>query len=125
MLKSEDIKEAIKQAALEMQWQMEENFKRKIQVKEKAKIEISTVEVVSTKWNGLIFKSIGDAELSFTLKELNDVRAEFDRYDIRVVCKYYTLFRNKESNKTGHFYFEQPINIKAGETKMISFKTNG
>jgi hypothetical protein len=125
MLKSEDIKEAIRQAVLEMQEQMEENFKRKIHVKEKAKVDVSTVEVISAKWEGLVFRSIGDAELSFTLKELNGLRVEFDRYDIRVVCKYYSLWKNKEASRAGHFYFEQPIIIQPRETKIVSFKTNG
>jgi len=125
MLKSEEIKEAIREAVIEIQKQMEENFKRKIQVNEKAKVEVSTVEVVSAKWGGLIFRSIGDVELSFTISEKNGVSVEFERYDVRVVCKYSSFFRNKEANGIGHFYFDRPVIVEAGETKTVSFKTNG
>jgi len=125
MLKNDDVKEAIRQAVLEMQRQMEESLKRKIQVKEKAKVDVSTVEVISARWEGLVFRSIGDVELSFTISEHNGLSVEFDRYDIQVICKYYSLWKNKEASRAGHFYFEQPIIIEPRETKIISFKTNG
>lgn len=125
MLKNDEIKKAIKEAVLETQKQMQENFKRKLEVKEKGKVEVSTVEVVSARWDGWVFRSIGDVELSFTVKELNGLSVEFGRYDIRVVCKYYSLFSNSEASKTGHFYFEPPVTVEPGETKVVSFKTNG
>lgn len=125
MLKNDDFKDAIKIAVLEMQKQMEDNFKRKIQVKEKAKVDISTIEIESARWEGLVFRSIGDVELSFTISEHNGLSVEFDRYDIQVICKYYSLLKNREASKKGHFYFEQPIIIRCGETKLVKFKTNG
>jgi len=125
MMKDNGVKEAIREAVLEMQRQMEQNFIRKMTVREKAKVDISTVEVISARWEGLVFRSIGDAELNFTISETSGLSVEFDRYDIRVACKYYSLFRNKEASKTGHFYFEEPITVEPGQTKLVSFKTNG
>jgi len=125
MMKDNGVKEAVKEAVLEMQKQMEQNFIRRMIVKEKAKVDISTVEVISARWEGLVFRSIGDAELTFTISETNGLSVEFDRYDIRVACKYFSLFRSKEASKTGHFYSEEPINVEPGQTKLVSFKTNG
>ena len=125
MMKDNGVKEAIREAVLEMQRQMEQNFIRRMTVREKAKVDISTVEVISARWEGLVFRSIGDAELNFTISETSGLSVEFDRYDIRVACKYYSLFRNKEASKTGHFYFEEPITVEPGQTKLVSFKTNG
>ena len=42
-----------------------------------------------------------------------------------MVCKYYSLLKNREASKKGHFYFQQPITIRSGETKLVKFKTNG
>ncbi len=72
MLKIEDIKEAIRKRVLEAQKQMEEKFNQKIQVKEKAKVKVSTIEILSAKWNGWIFSSIGDVEISFTPEEIEE-----------------------------------------------------
>jgi Arc/MetJ-type ribon-helix-helix transcriptional regulator len=125
MMKRDSVKEAVREAVLEMQNQMEKNFIRKMEVKEKAKISISTVEVVSAKWDGLIFRSIGDMELRFTIRESNGLSVEFDRYDVRVVCKYSSLFGSKEASRIGNFYFENPILVEPSETKLVKFKTNG
>lgn len=125
MLKNDDVKDAIRLAVLQMQMQMEESLKRKIQVKEKAEVDISTVEIESARWEGLVFRSIGDVELSFTISETNGLSVEFNSYDVQVICKYYSLLKNREASKKGHFYFQQPITIKPREAKLVKFKTNG
>ena len=125
MMKRDGVKEAVREAVLEMQDQMEQNFIRKMEVKEKAKVSISTVEVVSARWDGLVFRSISDMELRFTIRESNGLSVEFDRYDIRVVCKYHSLFNSKEASRIGNFYFENPILVEPSDAKLVKFKTNG
>ena len=64
-------------------------------------------------------------ELSFAISETNGLGVEFDSYDVQVVCKYYSLLKNREASKMGHFYFEQPIVVQPRETKVVRFRTNG
>jgi hypothetical protein len=125
MMKRDTVKEAVREAVLEMQDQMEKNFIQKMKAEEKAKVSISTVEVVSAKWDGLVFRSISDMELRFTIRESNGLSVEFDKYDIRVVCKYHSLFGSKEASRIGNFYFENPILVEPSDTTLVKFKTNG
>lgn len=122
--KKKSVKEVVKEAHTEAVRKAEEAFIKKVQPKPKAKVEMSSVEVVSADWNGVLFKRVGDIKLRFSIREGNGLGVEFYKYHVRVICTYSGLFGSCEATRTGTFFFQEPLKVEPSELKEVFLNTS-
>jgi len=115
-----EVKEAITKAQAETARKSEETLIKKISPKPRARVEMSSIEVISADWNGVLFKKVGDIKLRFSLKETNGISVSFDQYYARVICTYSGLLGTKEATRTGKFFFRNPLKLEPLELKDVS-----
>lgn len=115
------ILDAIDESQKQSAKKAEEALLQKIKPKPRAKVEMSSIEVITADWHdgSLLKRVIGDVKLRFTLREANGVGAEFDKYHVTVACTYTGLLKTSETSKTGTFFFQEPLKINALELKEV------
>lgn len=123
-VKKKEIQEAVKKAQEESARKAEETLVRKIQLKPKANVEMSSIEVVSADWHGILFQKVGDIKLRFTMRENSGIGVEFDTYYVRVICTYSGLLGTKRATRTGKFFFQDPMKLEPLEVKDVHLDMN-
>ncbi len=118
------IQEAVREAHKESVRRAEEALIAKIKPQPRAKVEMSSIEVISADWNGIVFKKVGDIKLRFSVKESNGLGVEFDKYNVRVICTYSGLFGTSEASRTGTFFFKETLKISPLELKDVFLDTS-
>lgn len=123
-VKKPSILDAVDEAQKQSAKKAEEALLIKIQPKPKAKVEMSSVEVVSADWNGIIFKRVGDVKLRFSIREKNGIGVKFDKYHVRVICTYSGILGTSEASRTGTFFFKETLQVQPLELKEVFLDMN-
>jgi hypothetical protein len=84
-------------------------------------IIISTVEI-DAEWAGVVQQRVGDVILNFSLKELNGVGASFHTYRLRLLCSHDYFVKNYSEERTGTFFFDNPVTVAPFETAKVKIK---
>jgi hypothetical protein len=87
----------------------------------RASIQISTVEI-DAEWSGVVQQRVGDVILNFSLKELNGVGASFHTYRLRLLCSHDYFVKNYSEERTGTFFFDNPVTVAPFETAKVKLK---
>jgi len=108
------ILDAIDESQKQSAKKAEEALLQKIKPKPRAKIEMSSVEILTGE--RCASNRVGGVQLRFTLRESNGVSVEFDKYLVTVSCAYTGFIKGPETSKTGTFLLKDPIKLSALET---------
>ena len=94
------------------------------EVLKRSRVKASTMKIKAVK-TGLVRQVVGIISLDMLLQELNGVGANFDTYEIQLICTHNYGFRSVQEERIGKFFFQQPIPIEPLGLIRLIISTDG